>query len=121
MIQIKIKEIVDARDALMSLSQQRLNIKTGYNISKIIKFANKELETFTKVRQEVIERLVPEGTEVTPEINQIIINELNEALGLTVDIPVNKIDLSSCTNLEMTAKDIILLDPFCIFETVSLE
>ena len=35
-MQVTLKEIVDAREALMTLSQQRLNIKTGYNISKII-------------------------------------------------------------------------------------
>lgn len=121
MIQITLKEIIDARDALMSLSQQRLNIKTGYNISKIIRCANKELETLTKVRQEVIERLAPQGTEMTPEINQTIMTELNEALTTEVEIPVNKVDLSSISGLEMSARDIIALDPFCIFETITLE
>lgn len=118
---VTLKEIVDAREALMNLSQQKLNIKTGYNLSKVIRFANKELECLTKVRQEVIDRLAPQGTEVTPEVNQSIMTELTEVLDETVEIPVNKIDLSSIPNLEMTARDIILLDPFCIFETVNLE
>lgn len=118
---VTLKEIVDAREALMNLSQQKLNIKTGYNLSKVIRLANKELEILTKVRQEVIERLAPQGTEVTPEVNQSIMTELTEALEVTIDIPVNKIDLSSIPNLEMTARDIMLLDPFCIFETVTLE
>lgn len=120
-IQVTLKNIVDAREALMTLSQQKLNIKTGYNLSKVIRLANKELELLTKVRQEVIERLAPQGTEVTPEINQSIMAELTEALEVTIDIPVHKIDLSSIPNLEMTARDIMLLDPFCIFETVTLE
>lgn len=120
-MQVTLKEIVDARDALMTLSQQRLNIKTGYNISKIIRFANKELETLTKVRQEVIERLAPPGTEVTPETNQAIMAELNEALEVVVEIPVHKVDLSSVPSLEMSARDIMLLEPFCLFETVTLE
>jgi ABC-type dipeptide/oligopeptide/nickel transport system ATPase component len=120
-MQVTLKEIVDARDALMNLSQQRLNIKTGYNISKIIRFANKELETLTKVRQDVIERLAPQGTEVTPETNQAIMSELTEALEVTIEIPVQKVDLSSVPNLEMSARDIMLLEPFCIFETVTLE
>lgn len=118
---VTLKEVVDAREALMSLSQQKLNIKTGYSISKIIRMANKELETLSKVRQEVIDRLAPQGTEVTPEINQSIMAELTEALEVTIDIPVNKVDLSSIPNLEMTARDIVLLDPFCVFETVTLE
>lgn len=120
-MQVTLKEIVDAREALMTLSQQRLNIKTGYSISKIIRKANAELETLTKVRQDVIDRLAPPGTEVNPDINQAIMAELTEALDVVVEIPVNKVDLSSAANLEMTARDIMLLEPFCIFETVTLE
>lgn len=120
-ITVTLKEIVDCREALMNLSQQKLNIKTGYNISKIIRKANTELETLSKVRQEVIERLAPQGTEMTPEINQAIMAELTEMLETEVEIPVNKVDLSNVNGLEMSARDIMLLDPFCIFETVELE
>lgn len=118
---VTLKEIVDAREALMNLSQQKLPIKIGYNVSKIIRKANTELEILTKVRQEVIERHAPPGTEVNPEINQTIMAELSEALEVTVDIPVHKVDLSSIANLEMTPRDVMLLEPFCIFETVTLE
>lgn len=120
-ITVNLKSIVDARESLMSLSQQKLNIKTGYNISKIIRKANTELEFLTKMRQEVIERLAPQGTEMTPEINQDIMAELTEMLETEVEIPVNKVDLSNVNGLEMTARDIMLLEPFCIFETVELE
>ena len=120
-MQVTLKEIVDAREALMNLSQQKLPIKIGYNVSKIIRKANAELEILTKVRQEVIERLAPPGTEVNPEINQNIMAELSEALEVTVDIPVHKVDLSSINNLEMTPRDVMLLEPFCLFDTVNLE
>ena len=120
-ITVTLKHIVDSRDALMTLSQQKLPIKISYNVSKVIRKANAELETLTKVRQEVIDRLAPPGTEVNPEINQAIMAELTEALDVVVEIPVNKVDLSSVPNLEMTARDVMLLEPFCIFETVTLE
>lgn len=120
-ITVTLKHIVDSRDALMTLSQQKLPIKISYNVSKVIRKANAELETLTKVRQDVIDRLAPPGTEVNPEINQAIMAELTEALDVIVDIPVNKVDLSSVPNLEMTARDVMLLEPFCIFETVTLE
>lgn len=119
-ISVTLKEIIDCRDSLISLSQQRLNIKTGYNISKIIRFINKELEILTKIRQDIVDRLAPQGTNVTPEINQAILTELNEALAVEVEIPVNKIDLSNISNIELSAKDIMLLDPFCIFETTNV-
>ncbi len=117
---VTLKEIVEARDALISLSQQKLDIKTSYSISKIIRKLNPELETLTSLRQEVINRLAPQGTEITPEVNQAIIEELNTLLEAAVEIPVNKIDLSS-KNIELSAREIMALEPFCIFETVTLD
>lgn len=51
---VTLRQIVDARDALMSLSTQKLPIKTAYNVSKIIRKANADLEVLTQVRQDVI-------------------------------------------------------------------
>ena len=120
-ITVTLKHIVDSRDALMTLSQQKLPIKISYNVSKVIRKANTELEILTKVRQDIIDRLAPPGTEVNPDINQAIMTELTEALDVEIEIPVNKVDLSSLTQLEMTARDVMLLEPFCIFDTVTLE
>jgi len=118
---VTLKQIVDAREALMTLSTQKLPIKQSYNVSKIIRKANVELETLTTARQGIIERYLPEGTEMTPEINTAIMTELNEALDIQVDLPVNLVDLSSVAGLEMSAKDVLVLEPFCLFETVTLE
>lgn len=120
-ISVTMKQIVDARDSLLAISQQRLPIKPAYAISKIIRKANVELETLTQVRQDVITRYAPQGTEITPEINQAIMAELNDALDIVVDIPVNKVDLSGITGLEISARDIIVLEPFCDFEDTTLE
>jgi len=120
-ISVTMKQIVDARDSLLTISQQRLPIKPAYAISKIIRKANAELETLTQVRQDVITRYAPQGTEITPEINQAIMAELNDALDIVVEIPVNKVDLSGITGLEISARDIIVLEPFCDFEDTTLE
>lgn len=120
-ISVTMKQIVDARDSLLTISQQRLPIKPAYAISKIIRKANAELETLTQVRQDVITRYAPQGTEITPEINQAIMAELNDALDIVVEIPVNKVDLSGIAGLEISARDIIVLEPFCDFEDTTLE
>lgn len=120
-ISVTMKQIVDARDSLLTISQQRLPIKPAYAISKIIRKANVELETLTQVRQGVITRYAPQGTEITPEINQAIMAELNEALDIVVEIPVTKVDLSGIAGLEISARDILVLEPFCDFEDTTLE
>ena len=119
-IQVSLKEVVDAREALIYLSQQKLNIKLSYNISKILRKINTELEGVSKVRQEIVTRLTPKNSPMTPEVNQAILSELEVLLSAVIEIPFNKIDLSS-THIEITPRDAMALDPFCIFETVSLE
>ena len=120
-MQVTFKEIVDARESLMNLSQQWLPIKVGYNISKVIRKANTELEFLTKTRQDIISRLAPQGTEITPEVNQAIMDELNQVLNVEVEMQVNKIDLSRVPGLELSARDVMALEPFCDFEDTALE
>lgn len=120
-INVSMKNVVDAREALMTLSQQRLPIKSAYSVSKIIRLANTELEFLTKTRQDIISRLAPQGTEITPEVNQAIMDELNQVLNVEVEMQVNKIDLSRVPGLELSARDVMALEPFCDFEDTALE
>jgi flagellar motor switch/type III secretory pathway protein FliN len=117
---VTLKEIVNAREALTNLGQQKLPVKISYGISKIIRHANKHLNELTETKNSIVKHLVPEGTEVTEEITQEINTQMNEALNVIVEIPVYKIDLSNISSLELTSRDIIALEPFCIFETVQL-
>lgn len=120
-ILVTLKQIVDCREALMSLSQQKLPVKSAYDISKIIRKANEHLEHLTKIRLDVIGKHAPQGTTITPEINQDITAELTELLDATVEIPVNRVDLSRISGLEISARDIIILEPFVNFENTVLE
>jgi hypothetical protein len=120
-ILVTLKQIVDCREALMSLSQQKLPVKPAYDISKIIRKANEHLEHLTKIRLDVISKHAPQGTTITPEINQDITAELTELLDATVEIPVNRVDLSRISGLEISARDIIILEPFVNFENTALE
>lgn len=119
-MQITLKEIVDARDAFINLSKLRLPIKQGYDFAKIIRKCNNELEIFQGIRKDIIQKYTSEGIEITSEINQIIMNELTQALNALVEIPVNKVDLSEIKSIEITPQDILMLEPFCIFETIIL-
>lgn len=124
---VTLKEIVDARDALMTLSSQKLPIKASYNVSKIIRKANEELELLSKERDEIISRHtgLAKGTafnmnELSPEVVQVINNDLRDAMEISVELPINKVDLSNLNTLEITARDVSVLDPFCIFDSTDL-
>lgn len=118
-MQTTLREIITAKDALTNLGNQKLPIKTGYSISKIIKFINRELRDFANTR----ERLMKEMTDnqdsehnSTEEIQKI----LELLVDAEIDLPMNKVDLSSVTGVELTTRDIMTLEPFCIFETTEL-
>lgn len=115
---VTLREIITAREALTNLGNQKLPIKIGYSVSKVIKFANKELRDFAEVRDSIVE--VPEGEEMTPELSEDINQQINQALDVEKEIPVYKIDLSNLSSVELSTKDIIALEPFCIFETSEL-
>jgi hypothetical protein len=117
---ITVKEIIIAKDALSALANHKLPIKTSYSISKLIRIINKELESFNSIRQTIIRNYVPEGEQITPELNEHIMKDMNAELEKIVSISLNKIDLSSL-NIEINARDIIALEPFCIFDTTTLE
>jgi hypothetical protein len=120
-MKLKLRELIDAREALVELNAIKLPIKTAYSVSKIIRKANQELEFLTKIRQEVINKHLQEGIEMTPEINQLISDELNETLDTEIEWNLNKVDLSSISlPISMTAKDVYLLEPFMIFESDEL-
>jgi hypothetical protein len=122
-MKVTYKKIFDARDALVSLSNAKLPIKISYGINKLIRKANQRLTDLSGDREKIIKKHVPEGTEMTTEIQQTIIAELNTVLEQETDIDMDKIDLSAILNdqrgfseVNISANDINLLDPFFIFE-----
>ena len=120
-ISVTLREIVEARDALMTLSQQKMNIKMSYNIGKMLRKINIELDELNKKRQAIISENLKEGDTMTPEINQVIMSKLNIELEKEVEIAVHKVDLSNMNNIELSPRDVMALDPFCIFDSVVLE
>lgn len=118
---VTLREIVEARDALMTLSQQKMNIKMSYNVGKMLRKINIELDELNKKRQAIISENLKEGDTMTPEINQAIMSKLNIELEKEVEIAVHKVDLSNMNNIELSPRDVMALDPFCIFDSVVLE
>ena len=108
MIKLKLKDIVQAKGSLLMLSQQRLALRPAYNVSKIIKLSNKELESFNEERKRILEgRSDDDKGDVQAEIL--------EALELDVELPVSKLTMDELAKTEMTAQDVTALEPFIDF------
>lgn len=103
MISTTVKEIIDARYSLSVLSDIQFPIKQSYQISKVVKEIERELDILVKIKNNIRQ-------------NQNLEEELAEMLLIPINLYVDKIDLSKIENVQLTARDITFLLPFCIFE-----
>ena len=118
MIKVKIRNILDANDALTRLSQNTLPIKTSYDIAKVLNRVREEVRIYDTERIKMLEKhgtLNEEKTEYvfeTPEKMQAFQKEHNELMDVDVEIDVKPIVLKSTDNIRITAQEIINLGAF---------
>ena len=117
---IKLETILNTKEALEILSQKDLSIKTSFKIAKLIKAANKELETYNEQRIKLLESI---GSTLNAESGQYEIpsdkrrefaEKFNELISIEVDMP-DKIDMSN-ENISISPDLLIALESFIDFE-----
>jgi hypothetical protein len=109
---MKLKQIYQSIEALQLLMEERLPIKTAYNIARILRKVNGELELFDQQKNSLIKELGEEkdgGFIVKPENIQEFNNKINELLDVEVE-DFNKILLSSLGDIKIASKVLISLD-----------
>ena len=112
MVTVTYKQIIESKEALVFLSEQRFDIKTSYWLGKLLKSLDDHLKVLFNER----ERLTKEN-----EDKDQLTTLFNEFIEQTVEVNIkNKIDLSNKT-VEITPIQAMLLEPFCVFETVELK
>lgn len=107
-----IKSILSATDTLSRLAERTLPVKQSYRLAKLIKAVNAEMSVYDSERIKLCERY---GT-LNKEKNNYDINdrdgfgeEIRELQSQEVELDVKPIDI---VGLELTAQDIINIEPF---------
>lgn len=110
---VKLSEILNAREILGKLSDEKLPVKAAYSVAKLVKRVNEELNTFNDMRQALLKKY--EGEEQTAELQSKLREEFEEVLETEVSIEISKIDLTN-TDIELTAKEVLVIEPFANLE-----
>ena len=128
MITVKIADLVNSVDTLQKLSQKSFKAKLAWSISRLLKAAETEIQSFNETRMDLIRRRGEKdenGELITDEngnckINPAEINEfskeLNDLLETTVEINVNRIRMDLLEDLDFTPMDMAVLEPFVEFD-----
>lgn len=109
-----IKSILNATDTLSRLAERTLPVRQSYRLAKLVKAVNAEMSVYHDERIKICKRY---GTlneaerryEFPDENREAAENDLQELISQEVELDVKPIDIS---NLELSAQDIINIEPF---------
>ena len=123
-IKLTLRQLLDAQPALQRLSSERLPVKLAYNVARLIKVLQPELDEFMKQRDELIKE---HGTkrsttdaekaqhgdeiiEVMPAQMSMFRKQVDEltTVVVTVDRAPLKLDAD---NISISAADLLALEP----------
>ena len=109
---IKLIQILSARDTLSRLGERTLPVKQSYRLAKLIKAINNEMGVYEGERIKLCEKygtLSEDKTKYDIHDMEGFSRDSEELLNQEIELEAKPIDISS---LELTAQDIIKIEPF---------
>lgn len=128
MINLKISALVDATEVLQKLAQKSLKAKVAFQVSRLLKEADKEVKEFNDTRIKLINKYgekdetgelkVDEtgNCRIPPESMTEFNNEMSELLNSEIEINANKLNFDDLGDVEFTPSEVIVLEPFVEME-----
>ncbi|MDY3089239.1 MAG: hypothetical protein SOW51_08510 [Oscillospiraceae bacterium] len=109
---IKLIQILSARDTLSRLGERTLPVKQSYRLAKLIKAINNEMGVYEGERIKLCEKygtLSEDKTKYDIHDMEGFSRDSEELLNQEIELEAKPIDISG---LELTAQDIIKIEPF---------
>lgn len=127
MIKLKISDLLNSTEVLQKLAGKELKAKLAWQVGRVLKSAEKEIQDFNETRMNLIKKYgeKDENDElVTDENNNCKINnefindfsnELNELIESEIEINANKIKIEDIENIDFTPAEMTQLEAFVDF------
>lgn len=127
MIKVKISELINGTEALQKLANTSLKAKLAWQVSRMLKTADLEIQIFNDTRLNLIKKyadLDEFGELITDEKGNCKIGaesvdkfqeELNELLDTLIEMNVNKISIDDLNDTNFTPAEINALEAFIDF------
>ena len=109
---VKLIQILSARDTLSRLGERTLPVKQSYRLAKLIKAINSEMGVYEGERIKLCEKygtLSEDKTKYDIHDMEGFSRDSEELLNQEIELEAKPIDISG---LELTAQDIIKIEPF---------
>ena len=128
MINVKISSLLNSTEALQKLASADLKAKLAWQVARLLKAAEVELQSFNETRMALIKKygekdakgeLVTDekgNCKIPPDAIDGFNTELNELITTEVEINVNKISIDDLENMSFTPNEMTLLEDFIDFE-----
>jgi len=125
---LTLRELLDAQTALQRLASEKLPVKLAYNIARLLKEIQPELDEFYKQRAALVEKHGQrrKATELErPQHGPEVVEVLSENLPafrrdvdelINVEVTINREPLSMDGLPDITPADLLVLEP--LFEVV---
>lgn len=123
MIEVELRYLVNNVDKLNALSGAKLKARTAFQVGKLLREIEKEVQTFEKARADAVQKygtFNDDGTVKTDENNQILfkdddamkafVDEVTELLNTTVTLNAEKIRLDDIENVDFTPGQILEME-----------
>ena len=127
MIQLKIADLLNSTDVLQKLAGKELKAKLAWQVGRMLKEAEKEIQSFNETRMQLInkygskdekgELVMDENNncKIEPESINNFSNELNELIASEIEINAHKIRIDDIENINFTPSEMAQLEPFVDF------
>ena len=128
MIELKIQDLLNSTDALQKLAKMNLKARLAWQVAKLLKVVDEEIQDFNKTRIEVIKKYGNKdenGELITDDkgnckiegSNLAIFNkELEELAETKIELQVNRIKISDLEDLDFTPAEMVQLELFLDME-----
>ena len=128
MIELKIQDLLNSTDALQKLAKMNLKARLAWQVGKLLKVIDEEIQDFNKTRIEVIKKYGNKdenGELITDDkgnckiegSNLAIFNkELEELAETKIELQVNRIKISDLEDLDFTPAEMVQLEMFLDME-----
>ena len=124
MIRVKIADIINGTEVLRKLAQADFKAKTAWQIARLLKAAEAEVQGFQETRNSLVnkygeknengELVVDEKNnyKFEPENLEAFVNEFNDLVESEVEINANKLKIEQVEEADFTPSDMVALEPF---------
>lgn len=128
MMQVQLRNIVESIDVLSKLAQKPMKAKLAYNVGRMLKQVENEMNSFNTTRMDLIKKYGEKDENgelivyddnnyrVSQESVQEFNDEFNELIASTIELNANKINFEDLEELDFTPQEMVLLEPFIEIE-----